>query len=80
MAHAPSTVVKTIQANVATLGFIQRGLPGQPEGLVSWSHVGRWLVTACRYKVLKMESREGQPLEDMSAPPPDVVYVIGSSE
>ena len=34
MAHAPSTVVKTIQANVATLGFIQRGLPGQPEGSV----------------------------------------------
>lgn len=34
-AHAPSTVVKTIQANVATLGFIERGLPGQPEGLVS---------------------------------------------
>lgn len=30
------------------------------------------------YKVEKMESREGQPLEDMSAPPPDVVYVIGS--
>ena len=34
-AHAPSTVVKTIQANVATLAFIERGLPGQPEGLVS---------------------------------------------
>lgn len=27
-----------------------------------------------------MESREGEPLEDMSATPPDVVYVIGSSE
>jgi len=28
--------------------------------------------------VEKIESRDGAPLDDMSAPPPDIVYVIGS--
>ena len=55
------TVIKTLDANVATLNFIARGLPGAPE----------------KYKVLSIETPDGSVLEDWSKPPPDAVYILG---
>ncbi|CAB3988439.1 Hypothetical predicted protein [Paramuricea clavata] len=57
-------VVKTLDANVATLNFIARGLPGAPEG----------------YKVDTIETVEGYVLTDWSKPPPDTVYITGVIE
>ena len=55
-------MIKTIDANVATLAFIARGLPGAPEN----------------YKVTAIETVEGAVISDWTQPPPDTVYVTGS--
>ena len=57
-------VIKTLDANVATLNFIARGLPGAPEG----------------YKVDTIETVDGAVLSDWSKPPPDTVYITGVIE
>ncbi|KAL5499612.1 hypothetical protein EMCRGX_G011063 [Ephydatia muelleri] len=54
-------VVATLSANVAKLEFIKRGLPGQPAG----------------YEITRMEGSDGTELTDLSAPPPETVYVTG---
>lgn len=59
-----TTVIATITANIATLDFIFRKLPGQPQG----------------YKPVRLETTDGTPLTDLSQPPPDTVYVIGIEE
>jgi hypothetical protein len=58
-----TSVLATISANIATLDFIFRGLPGQPAN----------------YKPLRLETADGSPLTDLHLPPPDTVYVIGTS-
>ena len=57
-------MIKTLEANVASLAFIARGLPGGPEG----------------YKVLTIETVEGSVLSDWSQSPPETVYVVGVLE
>ena len=57
-------VIKTLGANVATLAFIARGLPGAPEG----------------YKVVTLETIEGSVLSDWSQPPPETIYAVGVIE
>lgn len=59
-----TAVIATITANIATLDFIFRKLPGQPQG----------------YKPVRLETADGTSLTDLSQPPPDTVYVIGIKE
>lgn len=59
-----SAVIATISANVATIDFIKRGLPGQPEG----------------YRPIRVEHTDGTELADGKAKPPDTVYVVGLRE
>ena len=56
-----TTVIKTLSANISKVDFIMVGLPGAPED----------------YKITSVEAFDGTKLTDLSAPPPDTVYVVG---
>lgn len=71
-----TTVLATIEANVATVDFIMRGLPGQPEGTFAPHSSCLPSSYAADYRPLRIERVDGTVL-DGSSKPPDTVYVVG---